>query len=436
MQNEFNVTRVGKWLGQQPTFVFVLYAMIAAFSAYASMYAFRKPFTATGYEGISAFTLFGVAFSYKPIAVISQLLGYMSSKFIGIKVASEATMKRRVPMVLCLILFAELMLLGFAIVPAPYNLIFLFLNGLPLGMIWSLLFGVLEGRKVTEFLALAMSVSIIFSSGIVKSVGVWTMEQWGIAEFWMPFVTGLLFVPLLLISLTMLYQVPPPSAEDIANRTERKPMNHVERRKFVRTYFFGVFCLVFGYLCLMAYRDLRDSFMDLILTDLGHEVDSSTFAGIEAKVGFIVFGGMILLWKVKNHRAAVYANLGLISLGAFVLGGATILLNYGMLGPKAFYLMNGIGLYIAFVPYQVMLLERLLASLHTVATASFLIALADSYGYLSTVSLYLSRDLISQFMGVEIQWLTMLIVASYVVMTVVPITCLMQILYFRPRLKA
>ena len=74
MQNEFNVTRVGKWLGQQPTFVFVLYAMIAAFSAYASMYAFRKPFTATGYEGISAFTLFGVAFSYKPIAVISQLL--------------------------------------------------------------------------------------------------------------------------------------------------------------------------------------------------------------------------------------------------------------------------------------------------------------------------------------------------------------------------
>ena len=83
---------------------------------------------------------------------------------------------------------------------------------------------------------------------------------------------------------------------------------------------------------------------------------------------------MILLWKVKNHRAAVYANLGLISLGAFVLGGATILLNYGMLGPKAFYLMNGIGLYIALVPYQVMLLERLLASLHTVATASFLIA--------------------------------------------------------------
>ena len=87
--------------------------------------------------------------------------------------------------------------------------------------------------------------------------------------------------------LTMLYQVPPPSAEDIANRTERKPMNHVERAKVCADVFLWRFCLVFGYLCLMAYRDLRDSFMDLILTDLGHEVDSSTFAGIEAKVGFM-----------------------------------------------------------------------------------------------------------------------------------------------------
>lgn len=436
MENEFKVTRVGQWLGRQPTFVFVVYAMVAAFAAYASMYAFRKPFTATGYEGLTAFTLFGVAFSYKPIAVISQLLGYMCSKFIGIKVASEATMRKRVPMVLCLILFAELMLLCFASVPAPYNLFFLFLNGLPLGMVWSLLFGVLEGRRVTEFLGLAMSVSIIFSSGIVKSAGVWTMENWGVPEFWMPFITGLLFIPMLLISLLMLYQVPPPSADDIANRTERKPMNHADRRKFVRTYFLGLFFLVFGYLCLMAYRDLRDSFMDLILKDLGHEVDSSTFAGIEAKVGVLVIGCMMLLWRVKNHRTAVYANFGLISLGAIMLGSATILLKYGVLGPQSFYLMNGVGLYIAFVPYQVTLLERLLASLHTVATASFLIALADSYGYLSTVSLYLSRDIVSKFMGVEIQWLTMLVVASYVVMVVVPVSCLLMFFYFKPRLKA
>jgi hypothetical protein len=413
----------------------VVYTMVAAFAAYASMYAFRKPFTATGYEGLNAFTLFGVVFSYKPIAVISQLLGYMSSKFIGIKVSSEASRGRRVPLVLGLILFAEVMLLLFAVVPAPWNLIFLFLNGLPLGMVWSLLFGILEGRKVTEFLGLAMSVSIIFSSGIVKSIGHWTIVAWGVPEFWMPAVTGLLFVPLLLIALTMLYNVPPPTPEDIANRTAREPMNKEKRRAFVRQFLPGVCCLLIGYLCLMTYRDLRDSFMDLILKDLGHEVDSSTFASIESSVGVCVIVCLCFYWKIRRHRTAVFVNLGLIAAGAIMLGLATILLKEGILGPRAFFLMNGLGLYIAFVSYQVILMERLLASLQTIATASFLIAMADAFGYLSTVSLYLARDIFSKIAQVEIQWIQMLSVASYVVMTVVPIMSLCMAIYFRSRMK-
>jgi len=410
--------------------------MAAAFAAYASMYAFRKPFTATGYDGLTAFSLFGVVFSYKPIAIISQLLGYMASKFIGIKVASEATMKRRVPMVLGLILFAELMLLMFAFVPAPYNLIFLFLNGLPLGMVWSLLFGVLEGRRVTEFLGLAMSVSVIFASGWVKSAGRWTMENWGVTEFWMPVTTGLLFVPVLLVSLVMLYHVPPPTEEDIASRTKRKPMNKVDRRKFIHSYFPGVLLLLLGYLCLMTYRDLRDSFMDKILTDLNYTVDSSTFARIESWVGVAVILILCLLWKVKDNRMAVWCNFGLIALGSISLGLATILLQQKMIGPETFYLVNGIGLYIAFVPYQSILMDRLLASLHTVATASFLIAMADSFGYLSTVSLYLARDIFSKVHGTDIPWIQMLNIASFVVMIIVPLVIVGLIRYFSPRLRS
>ncbi|MFC4991917.1 DUF5690 family protein [Rubritalea tangerina] len=436
MQNQTRTTQVGKWLNQQPKLVFVLYTMLAAFAAYASMYAFRKPFTATGYEGLSAFTLFGVTFGYKSIAVISQLLGYMSSKFIGIKVASEATMKKRVPLVLGLILFAELMLLGFALCPRPYNLIFLFLNGLPLGMVWSLIFGILEGRRVTEFLGLAMSISIIFSSGIVKAVGRWTMDGLGVAEFWMPVTTGAIFIPLLLLALTMLYHVPPPTPEDRKNRTLREPMNHQERRKFVRTYLLGVVCLVFGYLCLMTYRDIRDSFMNDILKELGHTVTASDFAGVEIKVGLLVIVSLLIFTKVKSHRSAVFASLSLISIGALTLGSATLLLQQGMLSPLGFYLMNGVGLYMAFVPYQVILVERLLASLHTVATASFLIALADSYGYLSTVSIYLLRDILTKYLAVNIQWLTILNYASLTVMIFAPLAALTIALYFNPKLKA
>jgi len=436
MQNEIQHTKLGTWLDKQPKAIFVIYAMIAAFAAYASMYAFRKPFTATGYDGLSAFTIFGVTFGFKSIAVISQLLGYMSSKFIGIKVASEATMKRRVPMVLGLILFAELMLLFFALVPRPYNLFFLFLNGLPLGMVWSLIFGILEGRRVTEFLGLAMSVSIIFSSGVVKGVGVWTMHSLGVSEFWMPFTTGAIFIPVLLLALAMLYNVPPPTKEDIENRTERKPMNRSERRAFIRTYLPGVILLVLGYLCIMTYRDIRDSFMNDILLELGHKVTAKDFAGIEAMVGLCVIAALFVFGRIKNHRKAVFANLCLISVGAIMLGTATILLKSGYLSPKEFYLMNGVGLYLAFVPYQVILMERLLASLHTIATASFLIAMADSYGYLSTVSVYILKDILTEFMDTKIQWLSVLSVVSYAVMIIVPLVAMSLAFYFRKRLKA
>ena len=52
----------------------------------------------------------------------------------------------------------------FAIVPPPYNVIFLFTNGLPLGMVWGMVFGYLEGRRFTEVLGAGLSVSFIFSA--------------------------------------------------------------------------------------------------------------------------------------------------------------------------------------------------------------------------------------------------------------------------------
>jgi len=48
------------------------------------MYAFRKPFTAATFDGL---TLFG--FDYKIILIITQAIGYTLSKFIGIRLVSE-----------------------------------------------------------------------------------------------------------------------------------------------------------------------------------------------------------------------------------------------------------------------------------------------------------------------------------------------------------
>jgi len=75
----------------------------------------------------------------------------------------------------------------------------LFINGFPLGMIWGLVFGYLEGRRSTEFMAAVLSISLIFASGFVKTIGRTLMSSIHVNEYYMPFLTGALFViPLLL----------------------------------------------------------------------------------------------------------------------------------------------------------------------------------------------------------------------------------------------
>ena len=436
MQQQSNppLSRLAVWLDSRPRVVLTVFAMTAAFAAYTSMYAFRKPLAATDYNGVAGINLLGVTFDYKAIALISQLLGYMCSKFLGVKFASEASFSQRAPIVLGLIGAAQVALVLFGFVPAPYNLIFLFFNGLPLGMVWSMLFGILEGRRVTEFLLLGLSVSVVFSSGITKAVGRWTLEQ-GTPQFWMPALTGLIFTPLLLLSLYMLRNVPPPDEEDQADRTERRPMKRQERHAFFREFSLGIVLLLIGYLCLMTYRALRDDFMDVILEDLGYSIKSDDFFWIESTVGLCVIAVLCLLWFFRSHRHAVWANMTLISLGAFVIGASTILLNGRYVSPKSFYLINGIGLYIAYVPFQSILIDRLLASLHTVATGAFVLALADSAGYVSVVGIYLTKNVYAEVAGVEINWATMLIGTSYVTVVAVPLSMLGCALYFRPRMK-
>ncbi|HAD14447.1 MAG TPA: hypothetical protein DCF33_18650, partial [Saprospirales bacterium] len=87
-------------------------------------------------------------------------------------------------------LIASLSLLGFALTPAPYHLIWMFINGIPLGMAWGLIFSYLEGRKITEVLAAALCTNFIMSSGLAKTLGKWLLDAQGVSEQWMPFTAG------------------------------------------------------------------------------------------------------------------------------------------------------------------------------------------------------------------------------------------------------
>src|SRR5690606_36638028 len=244
---------------------------------YFCMTAFRKAFSVATYGDMD---FMGV--DYKIWLVIVQILGYALAKFVGIKVISELRPNRRLPLLIGLVLMAELFLLLFALVPAPYNIFFMFLNGFPLGMIWGIVFSYMEGRKYTDILGVVLCSSFIVSSGVVKSVGLFVMEQWGVSEFWMPSVTGaLFFLPFLLCALA-LQKVPPPTQEDIEDRTERVPMTARDRRELVMRFFFPLLLVVLFYTFLTAFRDFRDNFARELWDSIGFQGDASVFSTSES----------------------------------------------------------------------------------------------------------------------------------------------------------
>ena len=398
------VERLRAWLARAPAPLFALYGGLMAFGAYFAMYAFRKPFTAADYASAAP-----VLIDYKVALVIAQVFGYALSKIAGVKVISEMAPERRALAILVLIGGAELALVLFALIPAPWNIPCLFVNGLGLGMIWGLVFGFLEGRKLSELLGAMLCASFIVSSGVVKSVGAAVMLHGWANEYWMPAVTGLLFVPLLLFCVFGLAIMPPPNAEDRRLRVARAPMDAAARRRMFLAYAPGLIALVVIYVGLTALRDFRDNFAAEIWAGLGFKNDAEIFSLSEVPVAAIVLATLSVLMFIRDNRLAFLANLVLVAAGLALAGLSSLAFQGHLIGPITWMIALGAGLYLAYTPFNALLFDRFIAASGRTGTAGFLIYVADASGYVSSVALLIFRN----FVGLKLSWVEFLIAISY-----------------------
>ena len=392
-------------LSSASTLWFTLYAASAAFCTYFCMYAFRKPFTVASFEqgGVIADV------DFKTALIISQVFGYALSKFIGIKIVSEMTADRRSLAILALVMTGQLALVAFALLPGNWKLAALFFNGLPLGMIWGLVFSYLEGRRTSEVLGAGLAVSFIVSSGVVKTVGKYLMLEVGISEFWMPAATGAMFIVPLFISVYFLSQIPKPNAQDRVERHKREPMNAKDRIALFSKYALGLSLMVLSYMLLTGLRDFSDNFAAEIWSALGYGDEPGIFSVAALYTSLIILLMLGMIMWVKQNLRAFMVNHVVVIIGMLILGGSSLMYQSGLLSGAAWMITLSTGIYLAYIPFNCLIFDRMLSLVNDKANAGFLIYIADAMGYAGSVGILLYRSVYD----VELSWIQFLLHSSY-----------------------
>nr|WP_278254379.1 DUF5690 family protein [Sphingobium sp. BYY-5] len=267
-------------------------------------------------------------------------------------------------------------------------------------------------------------------SGIVKSVGMWLMIDMSVSEYWMPAMTGALFMPLLIVAVIGLAQMPPPTPEEQAERMARPPMPAAARRAFLRDYGPGVGFLVLAYTFFTAIRDFRDNFSAEIWIDLGYAGVSSVFTASEAPIALVTLVILASLVFIRDNLRALIVIHVIVMLGAALIGLSTLAFQLGWLAPLPWMILSGLGLYLGYTPFNAMLFDRLVAATRRAGTAGFLIYVADATGYGASVVLTLLRNL----PGVMLDWLHFFIWLAYAGAVLCLAMASISILYFRRKL--
>jgi hypothetical protein len=186
-------------------------------------------------------------------------------------------------------------------------------------------------------------------------------------------------------------------------------MDGAARKAMFMAFAPGLIGLVAVYVGLTALRDFRDNFAVEIWDGLGFRNNAEIFTLSELPVAVIVLATLALLMFIRDNRRAFLANLLLVAVGLALAGLSSLAFQAGLIGPVAWMITLGAGLYLGYTPFNALLFDRFIAATGRSGTAGFLIYVADACGYLSSVALLVFYN----FVGVKISWVGFLAVISY-----------------------
>src|SRR5438067_1034577 len=143
-----------------------------------------------------------------------------------------------------------------------------------------------------------------------------------VSESWMPAIMGLHFLPLFLLAVWMLNQLPRPSAADMAARSKRQTMTGADRLAFMRQFMLGMVLLCVPYFFLTAYRDFRDNYQVELFDNLGYSYaqNKAIISQTEMLVMMGVMAALALLNLFRQNRFGLIAAFSVMAGGTALLG--------------------------------------------------------------------------------------------------------------------
>ncbi len=374
---------------------------LLVFLVYTCMYAIRKPYTAYTFSGNSWLGL-----DIKAWFVIAQISGYAISKWVGISWMGKLVQRNRGTVLLILLTSATLPLLAMPYLPPAGKTVCLLLNGFPLGLVYGILYSWVEGRKHTEIIGSILACTFVFSSGLVKSGSLYFGQTFGWSDWQAPGFFALIALCIAVPFIALLNRMPGPDSEDIALRSERVAANQEIRKGIVRRFGVPIFFWVLAYFMLTIIRDLRDNFSAEVLAEAGQH-DAGIFLMLETPVSLLLLVVTALLSATRSHQKAIQLIGGLSQMGLILTMVSTLLFMNQVIPTSLWLLFVGTGSYLGYILINISLFDRLISASGAVANATFLLYIADAWGYLGSVAITLTRYLLPAGIGWS-EWLSYL----------------------------
>ncbi len=146
-------------------------------------------------------------------------------------------------------------------------------------------------------------------------------------------------------------------------------------------------------------RDYRSNFASNIWQELGIN-NAAVFTQTEIPASLVTLALTGLLIFVKSNIRALLINHLIIIAGFFLCIIFTLLYTNGYTNTFWWMTIVGVGLYMGYVPFNCMLFDRLIASFKYVSNAGFIIYVADSFGYLGSNAVIITKN----FLRLDISW--------------------------------